>query len=127
MMERLLQEASSVVAGNPDVWEAQAVMKAALGELDEALDLRAKQVRQMMAALQWQHSGEDFSKLVAAEEGSVELQVQLGSKKALYSSRLHIRGLLRKAQEAMSSTEAYGRLEELLTKVSAAEKAATAP
>jgi len=127
LLERLLQEAGAVVAGNPEVWEAQAVLKAALGEDAEALELHNKQVRQMMAALDWQHSEEDLGRLVTAEEGAAELQQRLGSKKALYSARLHLRGVVRKAQENMAGGAAFARLEDTLARVTAAEKEAANP
>ncbi|TMW56568.1 hypothetical protein Poli38472_006578 [Pythium oligandrum] len=112
---------TSVITNNPKIWQVYAHFNDGVGRKEKALDCRLKQCRALQTA-GWETTKETVDELCKAAVRLSEDYMADGTKKALYSCRLYIRGVLKKAQVDFAELEAVQALAETLAKVEAMEK-----
>ncbi|KAL4448097.1 hypothetical protein ABPG75_005316 [Micractinium tetrahymenae] len=123
----LMKGIAASVSGDSAFWELYARYQTALGYPDAAKECLLKRVRALGGA-GWQASQEAFAGYAQASAALCEAHLQAaeaggaGAQRDVSSARLHLRGLLKQAQERYGETQHYRQLQELLAKVEAAQE-----
>lgn len=111
---------TSIVTNNAKIWHLYAHFNDGLGRKEKARDCRLKQCRALQTA-GWETDGAAVDELCRAAARLARDYMAEGTKKALYSCRLYIRGVLKKAQVDYADTEAVQLLAAALDEVNAME------
>lgn len=112
---------TSVVTNNAKVWQVYAHFNDGTGRTQKALDCRLKECRALQKA-GWETEEASVDELCKAAVRLAKAYMQEGTKKALYSCRLYIRGVLKKAQVDYESLPTCQELAATLEQVDAMEK-----
>ncbi|KAL6069766.1 Tetratricopeptide repeat domain protein [Balamuthia mandrillaris] len=124
-LESIFKKITATVTNDPKVWAVYAVLLYGIGQKHKALDCRLKQMRAARTA----DCFEDDDKFKTAATASVELaQLYMDiaateeseakeKKKHLYSAKLNLTGMIKKAEERFGNTEAYAKMEATLQEV----------
>uniref|UniRef100_H3GBR9 Uncharacterized protein n=1 Tax=Phytophthora ramorum TaxID=164328 RepID=H3GBR9_PHYRM len=117
----LFGRVTSIVTNDARVWQVYAHFNDGVeGRADKARDCRLKQCRALQVA-GWEREQEKVEALCLAASRLAEDYLAEGTKKALYSCRLYIRGVLKKAQLDFAELEAVTTLAAALDEVNARE------
>ena len=131
-VEQLLGHITARSAGqHPRVWAAAARYHSGFGQPERALDARLKQMR-AAAPVDWPATA-DATRFAIVSDAALALadaylEVAAAAagaderRRHLYSARLHLRGVLKKAEPNWRTNEAYGQLEAKLASVLVAEQ-----
>lgn len=111
---------TSIVTNNAKIWQLYAHFNDGLGRKEKARDCRLKQCRALQTG-GWETDGAAVEELCKAAARLARDYMDEGTKKALYSCRLYIRGVLKKAQVDYADTEAVQLLAAALDEVNAME------
>ncbi|KAI9989673.1 hypothetical protein PInf_019958 [Phytophthora infestans] len=117
----LFGRVTSIVTNDAKIWQVYAHFNDGVeGRADKARDCRLKQCRALQVA-GWEREEQKVEDLCAAASKLAEDYLAEGTKKALYSCRLYIRGVLKKAQVDFAELEAVKTLAAALDEVNARE------
>ncbi|RLN63814.1 hypothetical protein BBJ28_00019440 [Nothophytophthora sp. Chile5] len=117
----LFGRVTSIVTNDAKIWQVYAHFNDGLdGRADKARDCRLKQCRALQAA-GWEREQAQVEELCLAAARLTQDYLEEGTKKALYSCRLYIRGVLKKAQIDFAEVEAVKALAAALDEVNARE------
>ncbi|ETK92449.1 hypothetical protein F441_04254 [Phytophthora nicotianae CJ01A1] len=117
----LFGRVTSIVTNDAKIWQVYAHFNDGVeGRADKARDCRLKQCRALQVA-GWEREQQKVEDLCAAASRLTEDYLAEGTKKALYSCRLYIRGVLKKAQVDFAELEAVKTLAAALDEVNARE------
>ncbi|TDH65923.1 hypothetical protein CCR75_007951 [Bremia lactucae] len=117
----LLGRITSIVTNDPKVWQVYARFNDGVaGRADKARDCRLKQCRALQVA-GWEREQRKVEDLCAAAIRLADDYLKEGTKKSLYSCRLYIRGVLKKAQVDFDELEVVKMLAAKLDDVNARE------
>ncbi|KAL7693134.1 putative 43kDa postsynaptic protein [Plasmopara halstedii] len=117
----LFGRVTSIVTNDPKVWQLYAHFNSGIeGRADKARECRLKQCRALQVA-GWERERHKVENLCGAATRLAEDYLAEGTKKALYSCRLYIRGILKKAQMDFADLEAVKTLADALEEVYARE------
>ncbi|KAJ8542463.1 hypothetical protein ON010_g12351 [Phytophthora cinnamomi] len=117
----LFGRVTSIVTNDAKVWQVYAHFNDGLeGRADKARDCRLKQCRALQVA-GWEREEPKVKDLCSAASRLAQDYLEEGTKKALYSCRLYIRGVLKKAQVDFPELEAVQALAAALDEVNARE------
>lgn len=111
---------TSITTNNAKVWQLYAHFNDGLGRPEKARDCRLKQCRALQTA-GWETDRAAVEELCRAAARLAQDYMAEGSKKALYSCRLYIRGVLKKAQVDYAADAAVEALAAALAAVNAQE------
>ncbi|KAG7400034.1 Tetratricopeptide repeat domain 27 [Phytophthora boehmeriae] len=118
----LFGRVTSIVTNDAKVWQVYAHFNDGVeGRSDKARDCRLKQCRALQVA-GWEREQAKVEALCIAATRLTQDYLEEGTKKALYSCRLYIRGVLKKAQVDFAENEAVKTLASALDEVNAREK-----
>lgn len=112
---------TSITTNNAKIWQIYAHFNDGLGRKEKALDCRLKQCRALQSA-GWEQDKTMAQELCKAAVRLSEDYIAQGTKKALYSCRLYIRGVLKKAQVDYAELEEVRALAATLDQVNELEK-----
>ncbi|KAI9915159.1 hypothetical protein PsorP6_008181 [Peronosclerospora sorghi] len=113
----LFGRVTSIVTNDAKVWQVYAHFNDGLeGRLEKARECRLKQCRALQVA-GWEHDQPKVEELCAAAVRLAQDYVAEGTKKAIYSCRLYLRSVLKKAQTDFGHLEAVKTLAAALEKV----------
>ncbi|KAG1710844.1 hypothetical protein DVH05_013568 [Phytophthora capsici] len=113
----LFGRVTSIVTNDAKVWQVYAHFNDGIeGRFDKARDCRLKQCRALQVA-GWEREQQKVEDLCTAATRLAEDYLAEGTKKALYSCRLYIRGVLKKAQVDFAELEAVKTLAAALDEV----------
>ncbi|GMF25598.1 unnamed protein product [Phytophthora fragariaefolia] len=117
----LFGRVTSIVTNDAKVWQVYAHFNDGVeGRADKARDCRLKQCRALQVA-GWEREEQKVKDLCAAASRLAQDYLAEGTKKALYSCRLYVRGVLKKAQVDFAELEAVQALAAALDEVNARE------
>ncbi|POM73371.1 Tetratricopeptide repeat protein [Phytophthora palmivora] len=117
----LFGRVTSIVTNDAKVWQVYAHFNDGVeGRADKARDCRLKQCRALQVA-GWEREQQKVDNLCMAASRLAADYLAEGTKKALYSCRLYIRGVLKKAQVDFAHLEAVKKLSAALDEVNARE------
>ncbi|EGZ15801.1 hypothetical protein PHYSODRAFT_351623 [Phytophthora sojae] len=117
----LFGRVTSIITNDAKVWQVYAHFNDGLeGRADKARDCRLKQCRALQVA-GWEREEQKVKDLCSAASRLAQDYLAEGTKKALYSCRLYIRGVLKKAQVDFAELEAVKTLAAALDEVNARE------
>ncbi|KAE9045399.1 hypothetical protein PR003_g2349 [Phytophthora rubi] len=117
----LFGRVTSIVTSDAKVWQVYAHFNDGLeGRADKARDCRLKQCRALQVA-GWEREEQKVKDLCSAASHLAQDYLAEGTKKALYSCRLYVRGVLKKAQVDFAELEAVKTLAAALDEVNARE------
>ncbi|GMF37897.1 unnamed protein product [Phytophthora lilii] len=117
----LFGRVTSIVTNDAKVWQVYAHFNDGVeGRADKARDCRLKQCRALQVA-GWEREKEKVEALCLAASRLAQDYLAEGTKKALYSCRLYVRGVLKKAQVDFADLEAVKTLAAALDEVNARE------
>ncbi|KAG7393884.1 Tetratricopeptide repeat domain 27 [Phytophthora pseudosyringae] len=117
----LFGRVTSIVTNDAKVWQVYAHFNDGVeGRADKARDCRLKQCRALQVA-GWEREQQKVEDLCAAATLLAKDYLAEGTKKALYSCRLYVRGVLKKAQVDFVELEAVKALAAALDEVNARE------
>ncbi|CAI5703268.1 unnamed protein product [Peronospora effusa] len=117
----LFGRVTSIVTNDAKVWEVYAHFNNGIeGRAEKARDCRLKQCRALQVA-GWEREQQKVKDLCLAASRLAQDYLAEGTKKALYSCRLYIRGVLKKAQMDFADLEAVKSLVAALDEVHARE------
>jgi Tfp pilus assembly protein PilF len=117
----LFGRVTSIVTSDAKVWQVYAHFNDGVeGRADKARDCRLKQCRALQVA-GWEREQQKVEDLCVAASRLAQDYLDEGTKKALYSCRLYIRGVLKKAQVDFAELESVKSLAAALDEVNARE------
>ncbi|KAG2790706.1 hypothetical protein PC129_g2533 [Phytophthora cactorum] len=117
----LFGRVTSIVTNDAKIWQVYAHFNDGVeGRADKARDCRLKQCRALQVA-GWEREQQKVEDLCAAASRLAEDYLAEGTKKALYSCRLYIRGVLKKAHVDFAELEAVKTLAAALDEVNSRE------
>ncbi|OWZ24471.1 Tetratricopeptide repeat protein [Phytophthora megakarya] len=117
----LFGRVTSIVTNDAKVWQVYAHFNDGIeGRADKARDCRLKQCRALQVA-GWEREEHKVENLCLAASRLAKDYLAEGTKKALYSCHLYIRGVLKKAQVDFAHLEAVQTLGAALDEVNARE------
>ncbi|ELR11983.1 tetratricopeptide repeat domain protein [Acanthamoeba castellanii str. Neff] len=124
-LEELLAHITSKVTNQHEIWATYAKYHEGFGNKEKALDARLKQMRSA-SPVDWQNDEKKFKTVAEVSLLLVDtylMQDEEDLKKSLFSAKLHLRGVLKKAEPNFKGTEHYAKLEEKLAIVLDKEQA----
>lgn len=109
-------------ASNADVWSIFAKYYGASGEIDQVLEYRQKHVKALQVH-EYESNAEQFAKVVAALELLVTEIEDAKDAKVAYSTKLALKSMLKKAQDAFDGTATYQTVQALIPRLEAIKAA----
>ncbi|DBA04011.1 TPA: hypothetical protein N0F65_009358 [Lagenidium giganteum] len=122
----LFGRVTAIVTNHPRIWQVYARFNDGVGRPQKALDCRLKQCRALQTG-GWDQDKAKVEELCRAAVRLAQDYQQQNTKKALYSCRLYIRGVLKKAQVDFADLDAVRELAATLDAVTAQEQQLPAP
>eukprot|EP01104_Vermistella_antarctica_P015350 TRINITY_DN5018_c0_g1_i1.p1 TRINITY_DN5018_c0_g1~~TRINITY_DN5018_c0_g1_i1.p1 ORF type:complete len:954 (+),score=243.33 TRINITY_DN5018_c0_g1_i1:1994-4855(+) len=112
----LLERITSELASDPYVWDVCADYYGRIGDATKAFDLRQKQSRTLATNKEWVSDEALFLEVCncAIKMLANATAAHAALPKARYSTRLHVKGVLKRSEDYLIGTEPYKRLEAAL-------------
>ena len=112
----------SVGSSAASIWHMSAALRTAAGEHSSAAEFLARRLRALQGT-PWDSNGDAFQAFADASTDLAQSAVQHGGTHELASSRLHLRGAIKRAAERFSEHPAFARLQTSLDQVEAKRSA----
>ena len=106
----LLGRITTQISNNPDLWDVYAKYYQAVGDHAKVVEFRQKQCRTLQTH-GWESDATKFEKLVHGLQALVEAIEAAKDKSAAYSTKLQVRSLLKKAEDAFFDSPNFKNLE----------------
>jgi len=115
-LAELLGRASSILPGSATVWQSYAEYHNARGDKDKMLDCLLKMNRQLKVS-GWNHDEEKFVQVARASVALCEAYLATNLSKHLASAKMHLRPIIKQAEDNFANHAEFHRLQELLQRV----------